>query len=195
MGTTSGCASDKIAEKTNAVLCAEGELAGRELADRQILQVPFPTGDRTRDAPQEPVRICRSEQLDGRAHALAARFEKPCLEKSQHRHADIAQQASHRRQHVGATRVGEQQGQAVQQPLWIALQDPGQRRIERAVGDRRVHNQRPPVIAHQPVNQGIQVFVLGVARKFFEAEQNVFKAEKITAHDCDASEGLEESGQ
>jgi len=75
MGTTSGCASDKIAEKTNAVLCAEGELAGR--------------------ASSLTAKSCRF-------HSQLA-----CLEKSQHRHADIAQQASHRRQHVGATRVGE----------------------------------------------------------------------------------------
>src|SRR5271166_2506615 len=45
------------------------------------------------------------------------------------------------------------------------------------------------------MTEGIQVFVLGVARKFFQSDKNIFEAGEVVATDGDATESFQERGE
>src|SRR5256885_12799949 len=77
--------------------------SSRQSADRQILQVPFPTSESARQAAQQTVRIGGGEQFNRCADALTSRFVKPCFEQGQHGHADGTHEASHGREGLATT--------------------------------------------------------------------------------------------
>ncbi len=120
-----------------------------ELAYGEILKIPFPTGERAGKTAQQAIRVRRGEQLDGGADALAARFVQASFQQGQNRHADGAHQARHGREKFRAARLGEEQGQAVQQALRITMQEARQNRVERAIGKRGVDEQQPAVLRDQ----------------------------------------------
>jgi hypothetical protein len=109
-----------------------------QFADRKILQVPLPTGERARKTAKEAIGIGGGKKFDGRADALAARFVQARLEQIQNRHSDGAYEAGHGREKLYGTGFGQQQRQAIKKAVGIAMQETGEDGIERAIGERSV---------------------------------------------------------
>jgi hypothetical protein len=167
----------------------------REFADREILEIPLPTGHRASEAAEEAIGISGSKQLDGGADALAAGFEEPGFEKRESRDADGTKEPSHGGNHFGAARVSEQKCQTIEKTLWIALQEARERRVEGAIGESRVDKEHPAIVGDEAVTESDEVLVLGVARNAFEADENIFKTGEVAAGDSNAAESFEESGE
>src|SRR5208282_4443014 len=91
--------------------------------------------------------------------------------------------------------VSQKQGEAIEQTLRIALEKPRERRIERAIGEGGVNEHHPAVVRDQPVAESVHVFVLGIARHFFQTEQDILETCKIAAGDRDAAESLKKCGK
>ena len=178
-----------------------GALGGRRVgragkfADGEILKVPFPAGKSSREAAEQTIGVGGGEHFDGGADALATGFEEASLEKSKNGDADGPQQTSHGRHHVGGTRLGKKQRKAIKETLGIALQETRERRIESAIGEGGVDDEHPTIVGDETVAEGGEMFVLGIAGKFFEGDKNVFEAGEIVAGNGSAAEGFEEGGK
>ena len=141
----------------------------REFTHRQILQIPFPTRQRSWQSALQSFWIGRSEHFDCGTHSLPTCFVQSGFEKVQHRYADRSQQARNWWQKFAASRFRQQSGQAVQQPFRVANQQPRQSGIKRAIGERSVHQEQPTVLCDQPVRQSVHVFKLRFTWRLFES--------------------------
>src|SRR6266478_3263290 len=164
-----------------------------EFADSQILEVPLPTGKRARKTAEEAVGVGGGKKLDGGADALAARFVQARLQQIQNRHADGAHEAGHGREKLGTVGFGEQQSQAIEKAVRIAVQKTRENGIQRAIGQRSVDQEEPAVLRDKTMRERGNMIVGDIVRRLFERIENVFKAGVVAANDGDAPEIFQES--
>src|SRR5690242_11969175 len=182
-------------ENKRSALRRSGIGRPRKLAYRQVLKIPFPASDGARKAAQQTLGIRRSQELDCGGNALAARFVQARLEQVENWHSYGSEEPGHRLQHVSSARFGQQQGQAVQQAFGVALQQSWKNGIQRAVGQRSVHQQKPAVLRNEARRKGRHVVVFFVSRRAFETGQNVLEPRVITSRDRDAPESFHQSSE
>src|SRR6266446_4583547 len=127
MGTTRGWASASTAEKTKAALCAEATLAGRA-SSLTARSCRFHSQLATARA--KPRRR-RSASAAARS-LLAARFVQASLEQIQNRNSDGAHKTGHGREKLCGAGFREQQSQAIEKAVGIAMQKAGENGIESA---------------------------------------------------------------
>src|SRR5262249_18102774 len=94
-----------------------------------------------------------------------------------------------------AARIREQQSKPVEQALRIALQEARQRGIQRAIRKRRVDQKNPTVLRDQSLAERLHVSELWFARRFFQPNQNAFKAREVSSGYGNAAKCFKESGE
>jgi hypothetical protein len=92
-------------------------------------------------------------------------------------------------------RLGEEQGEAVEQTVGIALEEAREDGVERAIGERSVNQEQPAILCNETMGKRGNVIVSDVVRSFFEGVENRFEAGEIAASNRDASEIFEEGGE